>query len=248
MREMFLQNGFNDFLSKPIDTVRLNTVLENWIPKEKQLNLTNNNIMKTTKLSTSVFSIEGLDVNKGIYQSGGTIEYYYETLTVFLEDGVEKKEEIRKSLATGNLPLYSTHVHALKGASANIGAVELSQTAYALEMAGRRGDLPFIEANNDNLLIMMDVLMSNIEKILAFRNTANGKIDGSSETEQIKPELIKLQAALNKMDADVINKTIDVLLKISTSNDIKAIIRKIAKDILLVNYDEAGVLIESLLK
>ena len=35
-REMFLENGFNDFLLKPIDTVRLNTVLEQWIPREKQ--------------------------------------------------------------------------------------------------------------------------------------------------------------------------------------------------------------------
>jgi CheY-like chemotaxis protein/anti-sigma regulatory factor (Ser/Thr protein kinase) len=35
-KEMFLQNGFNDFLSKPIDTIKLNTTLEKWIPKEKQ--------------------------------------------------------------------------------------------------------------------------------------------------------------------------------------------------------------------
>ena len=36
-KEMFLENGFNDFLSKPIDTIRLNAILEKWIPKEKQI-------------------------------------------------------------------------------------------------------------------------------------------------------------------------------------------------------------------
>ncbi|MCL1956897.1 MAG: ATP-binding protein, partial [Fibromonadales bacterium] len=36
VREMFLENGFNDFISKPIDTVELNAVLEKWLPKEKQ--------------------------------------------------------------------------------------------------------------------------------------------------------------------------------------------------------------------
>jgi len=36
IKEMFLRNGFNDFLSKPIDTIKLNTVLEKWIPREKQ--------------------------------------------------------------------------------------------------------------------------------------------------------------------------------------------------------------------
>ena len=35
-KEMFMENGFNDFLSKPIDTIKLNSVLEKWIPKEKQ--------------------------------------------------------------------------------------------------------------------------------------------------------------------------------------------------------------------
>jgi len=36
IKDMFLANGFNDFLSKPIDTVKLNAVLAKWIPKEKQ--------------------------------------------------------------------------------------------------------------------------------------------------------------------------------------------------------------------
>jgi CheY-like chemotaxis protein len=36
-REMFLENSFNDFLSKPIDTVQLDIVLEKWIPKEKRI-------------------------------------------------------------------------------------------------------------------------------------------------------------------------------------------------------------------
>ena len=36
VNEMFLKNGFNDYLSKPIDTQKLNAILEKWIPKEKQ--------------------------------------------------------------------------------------------------------------------------------------------------------------------------------------------------------------------
>jgi CheY-like chemotaxis protein len=35
-REVFLENGFNDYLSKPIDTIKLSLVLEKWLPKEKQ--------------------------------------------------------------------------------------------------------------------------------------------------------------------------------------------------------------------
>jgi signal transduction histidine kinase/CheY-like chemotaxis protein len=36
-REMFLKNGFNDFLAKPIEMDKLLVVLKEWIPKSKQL-------------------------------------------------------------------------------------------------------------------------------------------------------------------------------------------------------------------
>jgi len=40
MREFFMENGFSDFMSKPVDVVKLNSVLEKWIPGEKQLRMT----------------------------------------------------------------------------------------------------------------------------------------------------------------------------------------------------------------
>ncbi|MCL2043719.1 MAG: ATP-binding protein [Treponema sp.] len=36
-KEIFLENGFNDYLSKPLDTGKLNTILEKWIPSEKKI-------------------------------------------------------------------------------------------------------------------------------------------------------------------------------------------------------------------
>ena len=36
MREMFIENGFNDFLAKPIDVNKLDEMLNLWIPKEKR--------------------------------------------------------------------------------------------------------------------------------------------------------------------------------------------------------------------
>ncbi|MCL2557571.1 MAG: response regulator [Treponema sp.] len=39
MCEYFMENGFSDFMSKPVDVVKLNSVLEKWIPKEKRLKI-----------------------------------------------------------------------------------------------------------------------------------------------------------------------------------------------------------------
>jgi len=39
MREYFMANGFNDFMSKPVDVVKMNSVLERWIPTAKQIKM-----------------------------------------------------------------------------------------------------------------------------------------------------------------------------------------------------------------
>jgi CheY-like chemotaxis protein/anti-sigma regulatory factor (Ser/Thr protein kinase) len=36
-KEMFMENDFNDFISKPIDTAHLNTVLAKWLPQDKKI-------------------------------------------------------------------------------------------------------------------------------------------------------------------------------------------------------------------
>ena len=38
MKEMFLEKGFNDYLTKPIDINKLDEILEHWIPEEKRGN------------------------------------------------------------------------------------------------------------------------------------------------------------------------------------------------------------------
>ena len=43
MREFCLENGFNDFMPKPVDMIQLNAVLERWIPREKRFRLAQEN-------------------------------------------------------------------------------------------------------------------------------------------------------------------------------------------------------------
>jgi len=104
-KKMFLANGFSDFLSKPIDIVKLDAILEKWVPKDMQ------------------------EQAKGIIKN----EISEQMLAIFYNDGITKIEEIKKCLETENYPLYIIHVHALKSALANIGAKELSESAKALE-------------------------------------------------------------------------------------------------------------------
>ncbi|MCL2102370.1 MAG: ATP-binding protein, partial [Fibromonadales bacterium] len=135
VKETFFANGFNDFLSKPIDTIKLDALLEKWIPKEKQKGENEMAAVSESDLSADM-KIEGIDVEKGIAMSGGIPEYYMRTLCVFYKDGMQKIEEIKRCLEANDYLLYTTYVHALKSATASIGASDLSKTAKELEIAG----------------------------------------------------------------------------------------------------------------
>ena len=64
-------------------------------PKEKQTSPSaERNIGVTSKYCPATLEIKGLDIKKGILLSGGTMECYYEILTVFHKDGFELIKEI----------------------------------------------------------------------------------------------------------------------------------------------------------
>jgi CheY-like chemotaxis protein/HPt (histidine-containing phosphotransfer) domain-containing protein len=233
VKEMFLANGFNDFLSKPIDTVKLNSILAKWIPKGKQKKL--NDEEKVVDEIVDL-KIEGVNVKKGIKMAGGTLELYMRILATFHKDGIQKIEEIRASLETGNYPLYTTYAHALKSASANIGAFSLSDFAKDLEAAGRRADSAFVELNNVKFLANLETILGDIGRVLASNRE---KEQSSVDLKILKNELCKLKEALAVLDFDTINRASDYLQKFVHVNEVGASVEKILQSVLIGEYDEA---------
>jgi len=242
-REMFLSNGFNDFLSKPIDIVKLDAILAKWLPKEKQEKF-EAKIADAGTPEAIEMEIGGIDVKKGVSMTGGTLKGYMQTLAVFHKDGIQKMAEIKKSLETGNYSLYTTYVHALKSASASIGALALSETAKALEAAGRKGDSAFIKQQNAHFLMALEILINNINSVL-LANRKNDQKD-SVDFETLKNELNNLKAAICIFDSDAIDKAANSLQKFTYMANIGENVENILQKNLIGEYDEAVALIDSL--
>jgi signal transduction histidine kinase/CheY-like chemotaxis protein/HPt (histidine-containing phosphotransfer) domain-containing protein len=241
-KEMFLENGFDDYLSKPINTIKLNTILEKWIQKEKQIVSTGNDetVQTMNNELSKGFEIDGVDIKKGIAMTGGTVEHYLETLAVFNNEGLEKIKEIKTCIEKSDIPLYTTYVHALKSASASIGASEISETAKSLEHAGINNDIIFIEKNNDEFLKKFEVLLNSIRDALS-NNVVAGKgvsTEGLS-SESIKEKLISLKEALIDMDTITADKMLNEFSMESLENELKETLSKISQSILLCEYDDA---------
>ena len=160
-KDMFLKNGFNSFLSKPIEIDKLNQTVEKYIPIEKRQPYENEVVESA---SIKKIEIEGVDTVKGLVITGGNIESYIRILKVFCEDGYKKIKDIQQSLKTKDIRLYTICVHSLKSVSESIGSVDLSRKASDLEKAAKKNDLEFITTNTPAFINNLKSILENIKK------------------------------------------------------------------------------------
>lgn len=151
-KEEFLHNGFNDFLSKPMELEQMDNILRAWIPEDKQKapsrplgDLLNEPIPEDLQ------GLPGIDVARGMSYCG-TGQVYRKTLFLFREQIHGRLRRIRQAWEESRLEDYVIEVHSLKSAARWIGAMDLGDQAEALEMAGRAQDTETINANTSALL------------------------------------------------------------------------------------------------
>ena len=243
-REMFLSEGLNDFISKPIDVAKLKAVLDKWIPQELRKSptelITTGENGGDDDIDVRKIKIDGVDVEKGLAMSGGKGTHYIRTITMFYEDGFEKIKEIRNCMEIGDMQLYATHVHGLKSASASIGAAAVSEEARALEAACKENNQIYINEHNAKFLMNLEALLHNIGKLLddieaMKKKTGGGHID----TEKLKIELAKLKTAMENFDSETIDSATNTLIEYEQAEHFGESIKTILQNVLIGEYDEA---------
>jgi CheY-like chemotaxis protein len=137
MREMFLDKGFNDYLSKPIELNKLDEILRKWIPEAKKKKAASPSAVSPEETD---MEIEGVDTARGFALTGGTEEGYRNILQIFCLDAASQMEYLKSVPAEEQMPLFINAVHSIKGIAASIGADTLSSEAQALETAGKSMD------------------------------------------------------------------------------------------------------------
>lgn len=92
-----------------------------------------------------------LDRAVALDQVGGDAELLAEVAQLFLEDYPNSLREIDAAVHTGDARLLERAAHTLKGAASNFGANPVAESALALEMAGRTGQLRAIDTDYSRL-------------------------------------------------------------------------------------------------
>ncbi len=89
--------------------------------------------------------IHGVDMHRSLETYGGAVEIYHNILKTYYSDICEKEESLAGLFEKRDIENFTIQVHALKSASRSVGAYDLGEDAYTLEMAGKAGDWKTIE-------------------------------------------------------------------------------------------------------
>ncbi|GHV46868.1 hypothetical protein AGMMS49546_35660 [Spirochaetia bacterium] len=257
MKDMFLEKGFNDYLSKPIEISKLEEIMGKWIPKEKQIKVRETAAEKKTggdaktgnpRPSPFRLEIPGVDTTKGLAMTGGTETGYRKVLQSFYKDARERLPLLETVPSEEALPLFTIHVHALKSAAAIIGAAGLSTLAAELEAAGKAGDLETIERG---LRVFHGDMQNLIENIGSVMDDFNGSVvyNEASRTEALKrciPLFGELSSALEQMDIGVIHRVLTELEDMPLDAKTQEIINGVSNAVLMSEFEEAAALIAGL--
>ena len=193
------------------------------------------------KTERGILNIPEIDSEKGIAMTGGKPEFYRQVLSLFCKDAENRLPIIKN---TEDLHLFATHMHALKGASASIGAGGMSARAGELEKAGKEGDTAFINGNQGTFLTDLSLLISNIRAALNSQEKENANNTFLNLIKDLKKALEaenigSIEKILNELGKENIRQNLE-------SSTIESL-DKISDDVLMTEYESAGTTVQEII-
>jgi CheY-like chemotaxis protein len=247
MREMFLENGFDDYLTKPIEISKLHEIMKRWIPKEKR-EKPEHKIGTTPPENGMDLRVEGLDTARGIAFTGGTEERYRRVLELYCRDASERLEIMRQSPDEDDMSLFTTHAHALKSASASIGAEAISKEAARLEELGKSRDIAEIRKYIDDFRDGLGETIREIQEALKLIEHEDVKDESGQLDESLLPKLKRLKDALEGEQIGEVDKIIEEFNGLSTPKDIKKELSSVSDYVLTSELKGAVEIVDRLLQ
>jgi signal transduction histidine kinase/CheY-like chemotaxis protein len=239
MKEMFLENGFNDFLSKPIETAKLNAVLKKWIPDDKRRKAAENGeIPSPAEMPQAPLpEIAGVDTAVGLARIGGSQKRYLDLLRLFRRDAEAGFALLAKEPDGASLRSFTTLIHALKSALANIGAGGLSQNAALLEKAGREADIPLLHAKLPSFREELAALTVRIEEITSAARSGDSEKQAGPE---LREALAHLQETLIAKDFEAVDSMLARLRFLPLAGKTREAISEITDFVLDAEFGKAA--------
>ena len=175
-REKLIDEGFTDYLSKPIDIKLMEQMLMKYLPKEKLLSSTQEEKNSASE-EKSVAASDLINVEMGLEYSAGMTDLYKDFLLKFVELKPDKIQKLQAAFDAQDWKNYTIFVHSLKSTALSIGGEKTSAAAKALEMSGKiltaatsselekQQSEEFIKKNHSEAMKLYDALAEEAKRL-----------------------------------------------------------------------------------
>ncbi|MDR1618578.1 MAG: response regulator [Treponema sp.] len=187
--ELFLGAGFNAFIAKPIDIMRLDVILNQWVrDKQSEETLWKAAEEKAAAAETGAAGIlentklEGMDFATGLKRYEAE-DVYLKILQSYVTHAPGLLEKLR-SLTRETLPDYAVTIHGLKGASYGVCAMEIGKDAEELEFAAKAGDYEKVESKNAVIIAKVESALERLEELLQTAAEGGGEKQKAAAPDQ----------------------------------------------------------------
>ncbi|MBP5762639.1 MAG: response regulator, partial [Lachnospiraceae bacterium] len=183
-REEYIREGFIDYMTKPIDPIKLEEKMTEYLPADKidkpeePSDPSESMVMEFSgkyaddlpdfKAPGNLDLLEGqdlIDVGVGIRHCGYD-DLYLDVLGSYFESIKESKKKLSDFLEKEDLKNYMIRIHSVKSSSKTIGALSLGEKAARLEQAAKEDDIDFIRAKHEEFIADYDAVGKLLRKVL----------------------------------------------------------------------------------
>ena len=177
-KEMYLQEGFVDYMSKPIQGKRLEEKIVEFLPEDKYVMIEYDDMEKKLYQNlwkavaddiSSEYQFKILDIPMAVESAEGDKDCVIFLFESFRDNVDKNKTDIVSSYEKEDYSNYTIFVHALKSTSKMIGAQNLSEMARKMEESGKAGDFDYIKENYEAMIAEYDAVVAEINDYLTSR-------------------------------------------------------------------------------
>jgi CheY-like chemotaxis protein/HPt (histidine-containing phosphotransfer) domain-containing protein len=241
--EIFLGNGFDDFISKPIDVRQLNTVLNKLIRDKQPPEVLEEARKQAAARAGSAPNRSKPDEDKPILDP--------RLIEAFIRDAKKSHDIIEKITKKGkgkakgkpfseeDIRTYVIHTHGMKSALANIGNMELSAVALKLETSGRDGNHDIVVTETPGFLAS---LKDYITELTPKEDTSDIVVD--EDRQYLHEQLLKIKAACEEYDENTADKVLHELRQKPWSPPTKEMLGTFAEHFLISEFEEVVEIID----
>jgi signal transduction histidine kinase/DNA-binding NarL/FixJ family response regulator len=208
VREEILDQGFQEYLAKPIKTRYLTQCLVKFLPPDVFKKIVRKPEPEKKQSRDLTKEENKLITEKGLANIGYNEDSYCAILNTYYSEGMRKLTDLPGYLENGEISLFTTDVHGIKSSSASIGAMTVSLMFKELEFAGKDKDTDYINAHYEPYKEAFLKILEDVKTYLTDRGkfeykeaAAEADIIKNMEEEILNMETLKaFKDAVDKMN------------------------------------------------